>query len=198
MIESATHNNSDVGRRIAQIRVVLNLSQAELAEKIGGTKSGIQGNEAGIALPNSKLLMGLHDLGVNVNWILSGEGEMLRATSNASCETPLKSFSLDELLESSIRLVNMTLAGNQITLEPEKLSTLTMLIYDAQRDGKKGDSLKLFMERLAMLVTSKSGPSPVSEPLSAEEQMLIATFRSSNSTKKSLMLGHVPKLQRAA
>lgn len=67
-----------VGRRIAQFRTHLGLSQTELATRVGGSKIGLGGNERGVAAPNSRMLYGLLLLGANLNWLLGGQGPMLR------------------------------------------------------------------------------------------------------------------------
>lgn len=74
---TAAPKNSEIGRRISEFREYLGMTQDELAAAVGGTKRGLQGNEAGIALPNSKLLLGLAGLGVNLNWLVTGHGKML-------------------------------------------------------------------------------------------------------------------------
>ena len=54
------------------------MTQAQMADALGGTASGLKQNERGITLPNSKVLIGLRNLGLIVDWLLSGEGPMLR------------------------------------------------------------------------------------------------------------------------
>lgn len=65
-----------IGTRLAQVRRHLGLTQDELAKEIGTSKRGIQDNEANKAIPGGKALCGLLGLGVNVNWLLTGEGPM--------------------------------------------------------------------------------------------------------------------------
>jgi transcriptional regulator with XRE-family HTH domain len=65
--------------RIRAFREHLRLSQNQMAEAVGGTPPGYKKNELGVSLPNSKLLIGLGELGVNLNWLLLDEGPMLRS-----------------------------------------------------------------------------------------------------------------------
>lgn len=69
----------EVGERLKHFRESLKMSQVQLADALEGGMRGIQDNELGRSLPNSKVLIGLHGLGLNVNWLLSGKGPMLLA-----------------------------------------------------------------------------------------------------------------------
>lgn len=87
-----------VGERLKAFREMKKLSQVQLAEALGGTARGLQDNESGKSLPNSKILTGLYGLGINVNWLLSGEGPMTRneavkpATPAINVEALAKAF----------------------------------------------------------------------------------------------------------
>ena len=76
MNESA---EATIGARIRLFREAKGMTQAEMAKVLGGTTSGLKQNEQGVSMPNSKVLMGLYDLGANTNWLLSGDGPMLRS-----------------------------------------------------------------------------------------------------------------------
>jgi len=60
-----------------QAREHLGLSQQELANSIGVSKRGIQDNETRNRVPGGEVINGFVDLGINANWLLTGEGEML-------------------------------------------------------------------------------------------------------------------------
>ena len=55
----------------------LGLSQQELADKLGGSKRGLQDNEARNRVPGGEVIYGFVLLGINANWLLTGEGPML-------------------------------------------------------------------------------------------------------------------------
>lgn len=78
-VDTSTEKAStiDIGARIKQARAALGLSQQALADAIGGSKRGIQDNESGANAPASTLLRGIVALGVNANWLLTGDGPML-------------------------------------------------------------------------------------------------------------------------
>lgn len=75
MAESA---ESSIADRLRIFRESKRLTQAQMAEAVGGSTPGYKSNEQGTALPNSKLLIGLIGLGLNVDWLLTGDGPMLR------------------------------------------------------------------------------------------------------------------------
>lgn len=87
---------SSVGTRLRAFREAMKMGQEQLAEAIGGTKRGIQDNELGRALPNSKALTGLCQLGLNVNWLLTGEGPMLLKEMGAAATAEGSAGAVDE------------------------------------------------------------------------------------------------------
>ena len=63
-----------IGRFIAECRKQKNLTQMQLAEKLGITDKAISKWERGIAMPDSSIILELCDiLSINVNDLLSGE-----------------------------------------------------------------------------------------------------------------------------
>ena len=63
--------------RIKQVRSQLNLSQKDFAEKIGVDQARVSRWEKEKSLPSSSSLIEIARLGVNINWLLTGEGEMM-------------------------------------------------------------------------------------------------------------------------
>ncbi len=63
-----------IGKFIAQRRKMINLTQAQLAEKLGITDRAVSKWERGIAMPDSSIMLTLCGiLGITVNDLLSGE-----------------------------------------------------------------------------------------------------------------------------
>lgn len=58
-------------------REALRLTQEGLAKAVGGSKRGIQENEARNRVPGGDVVAGMVRLGINANWLLTGSGEML-------------------------------------------------------------------------------------------------------------------------
>ena len=62
--------------RLKEARARLGLSQKEIAEQSGVSARGYQGYEDGRSVPGGDAIAGLIRLGINANWLLTGEGEM--------------------------------------------------------------------------------------------------------------------------
>ena len=67
-------NQIKIGRFIAECRKKANLTQMQLADKLGITDKAISKWERGIAMPDTSIMLDLCDiLGISVNELLSGE-----------------------------------------------------------------------------------------------------------------------------
>ena len=67
-------NQTKIGKFIAECRKEKNLTQMQLAEKLGITDKAISKWERGIAMPDTSIMLTLCDiLGISVNQLLSGE-----------------------------------------------------------------------------------------------------------------------------
>lgn len=75
-----------IGDRIRQARAALKLSQEEAAEAAKIPLGSVRKYEQGSSKPGSDALASLSTLGINANWLLTGEGPMLVANLNASGE----------------------------------------------------------------------------------------------------------------
>jgi len=131
-----------ISERLRLFRESKKLTQAQMAAAVGGSTPGYKSNEQGTALPNSKLLIGLRELDLNVDWLLSGEGPMLRSdigASSAANEEALKAYGdCLMLLEAALLRVNRTLA-------PEKKRIAVDSMYRAWARDKKIDPQLLDM-----------------------------------------------------
>ena len=67
-------DQSKIGKFIAECRKQKNLTQMQLAEKLGITDKAISKWERGIAMPDTSIMLELGDiLGISINELLSGE-----------------------------------------------------------------------------------------------------------------------------
>ena len=66
-----------ISHRIKQIRKRLNLSQKTFAENVGVDQARVSQWETDKSLPHCKALIEVAHLGVNINWLLIGDGEMM-------------------------------------------------------------------------------------------------------------------------
>lgn len=77
MSEHEMHTKEAVGSRILLVRQYFKLSQIKMAADVGAKYGSYQANERGINLPGGAILAGYVRIGINVNWLLTGEGPML-------------------------------------------------------------------------------------------------------------------------
>ena len=74
MRKEVTMDQLKIGKFIAECRKTKNLTQMQLAEKLGITDKAVSKWERGIAMPDSSIMLELCDiLGISVNELLSGE-----------------------------------------------------------------------------------------------------------------------------
>jgi len=81
----------DISKRIKQVRNHLGYAQKYISELAGCKLRTWQTYEDGKSIPGGKVLAGLSRLGVNVDWVLTGEGEMFSeqkpfTLTEAQCE----------------------------------------------------------------------------------------------------------------
>jgi SOS-response transcriptional repressor LexA len=68
----------DAKERLREVRKFLKLSQEVLAIETGSQRTTVAGYENGVSLPRSEFLKALSlKYGINPNWILTGQGDML-------------------------------------------------------------------------------------------------------------------------
>ena len=75
-----------ISNRIKQIRKRLTLSQKTFADKIGVDQGRVSQWETERSQPSSSALSEIVRLGVNVNWLLTGEGEMMQEALSSENE----------------------------------------------------------------------------------------------------------------
>ena len=76
------------GERVRQIRKEMGVSQSKFGQQLGLATmvvSRIESNETGLKAP---ILAKLDDIGVNISWLLSGKGNMLK--KNPSKESSME------------------------------------------------------------------------------------------------------------
>jgi phage repressor protein C with HTH and peptisase S24 domain len=73
--------------RLKKVRESSGRTQKDLAVELGLSVTAIQGYESGRQVPGGNVLESLAKMGININWLLIGEGEMSRRDSLAVTET---------------------------------------------------------------------------------------------------------------
>lgn len=69
--------NSDVGERLRAAREAMNLTREQFAERIGMKLPSIRDYELGNRIPGGSAIAQFTRGGINANWLLTGEGDML-------------------------------------------------------------------------------------------------------------------------
>lgn len=143
MTESANRYQDEIGERLRAFRTHLDVSQGQLGEMVGGTKRGVQENEGGRSAPQAKMLARLAELGLNVNWLLTGHGPMLLADLEAGApSSPLDS----ELLAVVLERLEGKIAAEGVRVSAKKKAELAVLLYDyiietGKREGPSIDRI---------------------------------------------------------
>lgn len=123
-----------VGRRMREARFLLgDKTQAEFGKQIGDFTAGQIGQvERGRSLPTGELLTALAKQGINVNYILTGEGTW-RLSGMVRLEHPISQEELEEVLKTLERY-RETLQGLHGVLIPQPPD----VIQEVRRKMEKG------------------------------------------------------------
>ena len=139
MSESA---KPQIGERLRFFRESKKMSQVQMAAVLEGTTKGLQNNELNISLPNSKVLIGLYGLGLNINWLLSGEGPMLLSDLQTASDADTADLhAYGECLE----ILELALNKFNRKLDPEKKRAAVDSLYRAWLRDKQIDPQLLNM-----------------------------------------------------
>lgn len=72
-------NQTEVGRRLKEVRAALSLKLEEIGEKTGLSKSAISYMETGTKKPSSVYMYELSkQFNIDINWVLTGDGNMFK------------------------------------------------------------------------------------------------------------------------
>lgn len=104
----------NLGSRLRTIRIRLDITQGEMAQKIGSSATAIGQYEKSEKVPGGKILAGLARLGINIHWLMTGE----------VCPVDRK------LMETIIATVEGQLMRDLLELSPEKKAELFVFLYE--------------------------------------------------------------------
>lgn len=71
-----------LGTRLKEVRNILGMSQTAIAKATESSLPSWQGYEAGKNVPGGKVLEALSRIGIDANWVLTGNGKMMLDSSN--------------------------------------------------------------------------------------------------------------------
>lgn len=116
-----------INKRIESVMYHFRKSGTELAKDLGITKSTITRTLKGETMPSSKLLIPLGErLGVSIDWLLFGEGDMLRNGDKSIAHSPKdlekgkgkqSENEKMELLEQQIKLLQKSIVDKEEIIE---------------------------------------------------------------------------------
>lgn len=116
---------SPLAERLKQARESLGYTQKEMAKAVSVVFQTWQVYEAGKSVPGGNVLEALARLGFNVNWLLTGEGEMMRHDEQESSDTAQLHQQIDgagNIQAGGDVIVNVTYTfGNKTLLEIESM-----------------------------------------------------------------------------
>lgn len=122
-----------IPERLKAARSALGLTQKEVAEQSGVSTRGYQGYEDGRSVPGGEAISGFVKLGINANWLLTGEGPMLLAdlmtpATPPVVHTPINMGAMAALLQGAVGLVNQGMSA-------EKACRLAVETYQRAMDA---------------------------------------------------------------
>ena len=82
-----------VGKRLKELRICKNMTQLEMGDMLDIPQSNLYRYESDVSKLTTEKLEKIHQLGVNVNWLITGEGEMFR-NNNPSTNTLIEDLSV--------------------------------------------------------------------------------------------------------
>ncbi|RQW86302.1 MAG: XRE family transcriptional regulator [Geobacter sp.] len=132
-----------MNERLKLLRQNLNLSQREIADALEISPRSWQQYENGASIPGGKVLESLLvKLRVNINWLLSGSGQMYFAEGIVDYDR--------ELLIQAITTLESCLVKKGIELDPAKRGKVAVKLFEnLKRSGVSAENLEM-VEREAL------------------------------------------------
>jgi transcriptional regulator with XRE-family HTH domain len=129
-------SSEQIGGRFKQLRASLGLSTARMAEAVGlRERKSWEGYEAGHHLPNGTVLLALAGLGYDVNWLLTGRGNMRYEPSTGRAP----GASMDEaLLRKVVVACERFLSEKGLSATPDFRAKLVLGAYRLMRRQVEG------------------------------------------------------------
>ena len=137
-----------IGPRLRAFRESQKKSQSAFAGMIGGKLRGLQDNEAGESSPNSKMLRALADLGLNINWLLTGNGPIACADLAGAIN--------EELLCEALEAVEEERRRWDCAVSPRKLAEIAIFLYAEWRQPERRD--RSMAARLVKIACTETAP----------------------------------------
>ncbi len=127
------------GTRFAHVRMFLGMTQAVAADHFEISTTAWNNYENGRRYPKAELLAALFESGIDLNWLLSGEGEMLLADRG---QTAPESEDSNEVIKHRALLFDMVVGmeaqvqDSGLNPTPEQRANMILFMTDLMQDGK--------------------------------------------------------------
>ncbi len=121
----------DIGFRLRTVRDVLKYNQSEFAKILDISRPFLSLCETGSNKPSFEILLHLNQLGINLNWLLTGEGEMMDHSSKFQ---RIDDPELAELVELSNNIKQVRRA---VLSELDRIKVVFKEIIDTYRTEQK-------------------------------------------------------------
>jgi transcriptional regulator with XRE-family HTH domain len=144
-------NTMEITDRLKAIRSFLGKTQKDMAAALGVSLGSLQAYESGSSYPGGRVLEELARLGVNSNWVLLEEGDMMRGKDLP----PGGQGAIDrEIMETTIRIIEEVFEEHDLELPPAKKAKLIMLLHDMfVQDEQKLNGAKRTIVELVKLAS---------------------------------------------
>ncbi|MEQ9132689.1 MAG: helix-turn-helix transcriptional regulator [Salinisphaeraceae bacterium] len=141
--------------RLKEARRALGYTQKTVAEAVGGKLRSWQDYESAKTLPGSQVLFGLANLGINVNWILTGEGPMWSAQAPAATGDTAAATVDEGILEDVLIVLREREQRTGRRLAPDREARLVAQIYQYICENEAGPTAedRDRVRKLVQLVT---------------------------------------------
>ncbi len=126
-MKASGDKNAVIAERLRAFRLKIGLNQDEAAAKFGIAYSTYKRYEGAKIWPDSEVIAEMMRVGLNSNWLLTGEGPMLLADLK---QQPALGALDPERLRLAIETVEEGLAATHTTMAPTKKADLALAVYE--------------------------------------------------------------------
>jgi len=140
----------EITERLKAVRSFLGKTQKEMAAALGVSLGSLQAYEAGSSYPGGRVFEELARLGVNTNWVLLENGEMMRENEQIKSNLPLDKQVLWEVIVQ----VEKIFAHLSKPWPPEDKAKLILLLHDEIMQGEmKSDEIEKNVLRIVKMAS---------------------------------------------
>lgn len=124
-------------QRLRQIRQDMDLTATAMAERVGlGDRKSWENYERGSSTPRVETLSHIAAMGIDLNWLLTGKGNMRLIADTAA---PTKESHVEpETLEAALIVIDEFAEARGLALSREQRAKLVSMLYDLYAIREQG------------------------------------------------------------